>query len=267
MRLSTHLWLSVALAAPLVAFGQSVETSDARIAVVDYHPNEVVSLTARRGFVTQIAFEGTESITEAAVGDSANWIIVAKPGGSHVFVKPKSLANHSNLIVVTNARSYSFDLNILPDINRTKGNVPEYMIRFKYAQDPKDHTASKTTIDSKAKTTLATLNRQYSMQVGKDSDSITPTAAYDDGHFTYIRIPPNREIPAIFERGDDDTETLVNLHVQGDLIVIHRVSKRLVLRLGREVVGLWNDAWTPEGDGLASAMTDGGPMRKLKGLR
>lgn len=266
MRLPTRLWLSVALAAPFGAFGQSVDTPDARMAVVDYHPNEVVSLNARRGFVTQIVFEGSESIADAAVGDSTNWIIVAKPGDSRVFVKPKSLASHSNLIVVTNERSYSFDLNVLSDNSRTKGDVPEYVIRFQYAENPKDRAASKATIDSKPKTKLATLNRNYSMQAAKDSDSITPTAAYDDGHFTYIRIPQNREIPAIFERGDDDVETLVNLHVQGDLIVIHRISKRLVLRLGKEVVGLWNDAWTPEGGGRVSGVTDDGPLRKLKGL-
>lgn len=267
MSRSRGVWIAAAFVILAAPFSRMANASDARIISVPYDSNAVVPLNLKRGFVTQIALEESEEIMDVAVGDSLNWIIVAKKGEYRVYIKPKGMAAHSNLLVVTNKRSYSFDLNVLPDGARSKDDTPEYKVSFRYAKNPEDSDPAHGKTSFKPDTNTPKLNRNYSMQAAKDSESITPNAAYDDGRFTYVRIPNNREIPAIFERADDGVETLINFHIEGDLIVIHRVSKRFVLRLGKEVVGVWNDAWDPEGNRAADGTVVDRALPKLRVVR
>ena len=74
-----------------------------------------------------------------------------------------------------------------------------------------------------------------------------PTLVFDDGRFTYLRFPGNREIPAVFHVLGDGGETLVNARMEDDLLVVDRVSRRLMLRAGSAVVGLWNEAFDLDG--------------------
>ena len=51
------------------------------------------------------------------------------------------------------------------------------------------------------------------MQVMTNSDEIAPTAAWDDGNFTYLKIPNHREIPAVFRVTADGTESVSYTHL------------------------------------------------------
>ena len=74
-----------------------------------------------------------------------------------------------------------------------------------------------------------------------------PSLVFDDGRFTYFQFPGNREVPSIFVISADGEEGRVNYHMDGDLAVVQRTSRRFVLRLGKAVVGVWNDAFDAEG--------------------
>src|SRR5690606_23617095 len=71
-----------------------------------------------------------------------------------------------------------------------------------------------------------------------------PSSVYDDQQFTYIRMGdrtrfPSGNFPAVFgrqkERGD---EFIVNTTIEGDTIVVHGTYPYLVLRHGKNVIGL-----------------------------
>jgi type IV secretory pathway VirB9-like protein len=49
---------------------------------------------------------------------------------------------------------------------------------------------------------------------------------FDDGVFTYLRLPGNREIPAVFHVAADGQETLTNTRMETDLLVVDRVCPR-----------------------------------------
>jgi type IV secretion system protein VirB9 len=102
------------------------------------------------------------------------------------------------------------------------------------------------------------------MEVMPHSDDIAPTAAWDDGRFTYIRIPNNRRMPAIFRVADDGTESVVDKHVVGDTVVVHEIAKCFVLRLADEVVGIWNDAYDMDGVPPRDGTTARGVKRVLR---
>jgi len=119
---------------------------------------------------------------------------------------------------------------------------------------------------SRLEATRPVRNIHYTMQIGKRSSAIAPTSAYDDGTFTYLRFPNNREIPAVFLVADDKdrTETLVNTHFSNDVLVIHRVAPELVLRLGSQVVAVFNEAYDQEGIAPEGGTTLDGVERVIR---
>jgi type IV secretion system protein VirB9 len=52
--------------------------------------------------------------------------------------------------------------------------------------------------------------------------------------------------------------------MEDDVIVVHEVARRLVLRLGDEVVGLWNDAFDVDGVPPVDGTTVSGVKRVLR---
>ncbi|MDE1007402.1 MAG: P-type conjugative transfer protein VirB9 [Paraburkholderia fungorum] len=260
--LACLLFSSMALAVDLPGWND-----DSRVRQVIYRAEEVVRVEAQRGFATHIALDPDEQIQVVAPGDRDGWQIVASKGDHDVYLKPQLAAHDSNLEIRTDRRSYSFDLVVLPLQSKFGNDQVMYRVTFVYP----DELAKQAHVDSEAGLLAKRLaqapvvrNARYSMQVMQDSDDIAPTAAWDDGRFTYLRIPNNRRMPAIFRVADDGTESVVDKHIEGDTIVVHEVAKRFVLRLGKEVVGIWNDAYDMDGVPPHDGTTVSGVKRVLR---
>jgi type IV secretion system protein VirB9 len=91
------------------------------------------------------------------------------------------------------------------------------------------------------------LNSHYTVSEGAASQDIVPTMVFDDGRFTYLKFPGNREVPAVFQVQADGSEALLNTRMDEDLLVVDRVSRKLVLRAGQAVVGVHNEAFDVDG--------------------
>jgi type IV secretion system protein VirB9 len=242
-------------------------SDDSRVRQIVYAPDAVVRIQAQRGFATHIALDPHEQIQVVAPGDRDGWQVVANRGDHDVYLKPQLAAHDSNLEIRTDKRSYSFDLVVLP-LKAKFGNGDEmYRVTFVYPDEVKAQTHAETDAELVAQRLgqpSVVRNTRYSMQVMPRSDDIAPTAAWDDGRFTYIRIPNNRRIPAIFRVAEDGTESVVDRHMEDDVIVVHEVAKRFVLRLGDEVVGIWNDAYDMDGVPPRDGTTVTGVKRVLR---
>jgi type IV secretion system protein VirB9 len=270
----------VALAAPPAA--------DPRLREVVYDPHAVVTVPVRRGVVTLVVLEADEAITEVAAGlggdcnkPESAWCIAAQPGGRHVFVKPKSTASAANtLAVVTDRRSHAFRLPVLVDGD---GKSPVYRLVVRAPVPPSpprlaqgsealladlpalpSPPAPQQLIAERLLAKPPLLNTRYSIAEGRDAQDIVPTLVFDDGRFTYLRFPGNREVPAVFHVLGDGSETLVNARMEDDLLVVDRVSRRLMLRAGSAVIGVWNDAFDLEGVPPGGGTTVPGVQRVLK---
>lgn len=262
----------------VLAYDVPGSASDSRIRSVVYDPDEVVRLYLQRGFSTHIALDKNEQIVVAAPGDSENWTVIARKGDHDIYLKPKMGAMSSNLNIQTTKRSYAFDLLLLPNKASMVDANKMYLVKFVY---PDEQTASgrlqsdKTLVDKRMAQKPLPRNFNYSMQAMPGSDEIVPSRVYDDGRFTYITVPNNREIPVVFKVSDDNSESLTNYHMEcsdpakqcSDTIVVHQVAKRFVMRLSKEVVGLWNDSYDPDGVPPQDGMTvgAGGLKRVLRG--
>ena len=207
--------------------GRAVAAEPGRVELLTYDPTAVVLIDAAVGFAVHIAIDPSEHIESAAVGDSAHWEIRARDGTHDVFLKPRPGAAATNLALRTDLRSYSFSLRL------ARSGLPTFRVEFSY---PPRKSASAPSPISTA----------YSMQVGPHSLRIAPIAAYDDDHYTYLTFPEHAERPAVFEVLDDGSERLLNHHSDGEVLVVHAVTRQLVLRLGADVVSVFKDQALPD---------------------
>lgn len=243
-----------------------------RIMVLDYDEDaqdRSIPILTKRGFVTQIDFGKGEAIESlggtsqaaALTGDADGWIVVGRKGDRHVYLKPKSEAHPSNLLVVTNRYNYAFELRILPDDARSDG---VWRLSFRY---PNDGLSSAEVRANQVAFALGSptekRNLKYRIELIKGNGDIMPKKVWDDGRFTYIAMGNNREIPAAFKVDGNDGESTVNLHSEGQLLVIHEVARRFLLRLDKQEVGIWNEAFDPEGMSNPTGTTSDRVVREV----
>lgn len=284
--------LVIGVLAPAVAWpaGETV-SGDPRLREVVYDAAAVVTVPVKRGVVTLVVLDPEEAIAEVAVGlggdcakAEAAWCIAAQPGGRHLFVKPKSAANAANtLAVVTDRRTHSFRFVVLADgdprqpVYRlvVKAPRPQVMARtavrdglalqaLPLLPPAPPPPSPQQVIAERLQAKAQVLNTSYSIAKGKGSEDIVPAMVFDDGRFTYFRFPGNREVPAVFHVLGDGSETLVNSRMEDDLLVVDRVSRRLMLRAGSAVVGVWNEAFDLDGVPPGGGTTVPGVQRALK---
>lgn len=269
------LLLIIAIIFSTAAFALDIPTGsrlDGRIKHVIYKKNDVVRIDAFVGIGTQIILGEDEEITDYASGFSEGWDFVKR--GNTFYLKPKSLNADTNLHIVTNKRPYAFELRLNKDwMQKGKGrNLPydpkmAFRIEFVYPGDDAKKL-SKDLAEREIRNRLNAANMprnwNYTMHVGEASREIAPTMAYDDGRFTYLKFPNNREIPAMFLVSADKSESLVNTHVIDDTVVIQRVGKEFVMRLGNAVIGLYNESYDPDGLPPENGMTAKGLKRVIK---
>ena len=285
--------MSVVLAGAIGASAVSAadtEVADPRLREVLYDPRAVVTVPVKRGVVTLIVLDPDEAITEVAAGlggdcakPEAAWCVAAQPGGRNLFVKAKSTASApNNLAVVTDRRTHSFRFVVLAD-NDPKAPVYRLVVKAPVvrAATPARFALRDTTplvalpavppppspqevIAERLQTKPQVLNSSYSIAEGKGSEEIVPTLVFDDGRFTYFRFPGNGQVPAVFHVLGDGSETLVNARMEDELLVVDRVSRRLMLRAGSAVVGVWNEAFDLDGVPPDRGTTVPGVHRALK---
>jgi type IV secretion system protein VirB9 len=81
-------------------------------------------------------------------------------------------------------------------------------------------------------------NLAYTVQ---GSSEIQPSEVTDNGQFTVLRFPNQREIPAIFTINPDGSEATASFDVRDEFVVIHGVFRQLRLRRGKVVLCIYND--------------------------
>jgi type IV secretion system protein VirB9 len=228
----------------------------------------------------------------------AAWCIAAQPGGRYVFVKPKSGAvAPNNLAVVTDKRTHSFRFEVLGDhVVQGNAKAPVYRLVVKApairvaasrlaatrghdvggAQvvlplmplsalpDSSLPPSPQDIVSERLQAKPQVLNAHYAIAEGSGAADIVPSLVFDDGRFTYFRFAGNGQLPAVFEVLGDQSETLVNARMEDELLVVDRVSRRLMLRAGAAVVGVWNEAFDIEGLPASSGTTVPGVHRALK---
>ncbi len=219
---------------PPTAYGRATLV-DPRIRTLMYDPDRVVSVRAVFGYQLMIQFGADERVEDVAIGDGAAWQVTPNKGASLLFIKPVDQAPATNMTVVTDRRSYLFQLSASSASEMAHGEMT-YVIRFTYPPEP----VVVATPPPPPPPPPQRRNAAYTYAGARD---LLPSEVFDDGKFTYFKWPESESTPALFLVAKDGAESLVNYSYRDGYQVVEQVARLFRLRNGKDVTTIINQAW------------------------
>ena len=244
----------LAIALALTAGAETLPKSgsvDPRIRTALYSPDEVYRLYGYVGYHLDLEFEADETFESLSGGDLEGLTYSAH--GNVLTLKPKVAYTEMNLAVTTSKHRYYFEYSVSAHRPNPDAAPVMYTVRFTY---PPAHTSGDGLTDEQRlqlELAKARQNRPRNTDYWFCGDkAVKPTAASDDGIQTRLTFAARSELPALFVRNDDGTESLLNFSIdQGD-VLIHRVAARFIVRRGRLTGCIVNKGFAGAGDILKS---------------
>lgn len=254
---------------------QTPITTDSRIRTLVYNPNEVYELKFFYNYQSFIEFSTDEEIEMISIGEAFAWRLT--PAGKRLFIRPLEIAAHTNMTIITNKRTYHFDIRS----DEYSGKADEdlvYTIRFFYPQIgqplpippqlavpnvaprvPTIATPKIAKIDELIRTPTpqarvdeplpsaiernpesAELNFDY--RVAGKSDDIMPLKVYDDGMETHFQFAnDNLVIPSINIVDNGGAEIPLTYVVRDRYVVVPTTARQFSLRLADGLLCIFNN--------------------------
>lgn len=235
--------LTLILGGGLALSAQSVQ-AEGRLAVYGYDEHVVYRLEACRNFQTTISLASDEHVENVGLGDASAWQVLPNKRGDLLFVKPLLPDAFSNMSVVTDKRSYEFELKMAPEADCRRGHVI-YHLRFSYPKPPPPPAApDKTSAHGPDAVVPEKHNSAYTYAGARE---LVPFRIFDDGKSTFLKFNDQVSTPAIYVIGPDNTEGLINYSTRGEYFVLEQVARAIVLKRGGLVTTIYNDGYQAQG--------------------
>ena len=194
---------------------------DERVRHVAYEPGIVLPLTLFVGYHVHFEFAADERFVNLGAGASA--LVEAAAERNHLFLKPRTPTNGTNLTILTDRRVYYVDYRAFA--RPPKATELVYAVVFDYPLPPAPPPAQPAVIPARRNV----VNTDYVYAGPKD---LRPARAEDDGLMTRLTFGRATELPAVYVENGDGSLSLANSHIEGATVYVHRVAGRLSLRRG-----------------------------------
>lgn len=245
------LWMCLPLACP--AATQPASASP-QVDTFDYVPDGIYQVRTALGITTQIELDPAEEILDFSAGFSGGWDLTRR--GNVFYLRPRDVDVDTNMLVRTRAHAYIFELKVVAadwtSLEQVRRAGVQYRVGFRYPADAAFAQAEKDEPAGAGQSTVLAGDKayhfDYDVAARRAPAWLVPMHVYDDGRFTYLRMGrhaslPTGTFPAVFgRRSRNGDEFVVNTTVEGDVLVVHGTYPFLVVRHGREVVGLRRNA-------------------------
>jgi type IV secretion system protein VirB9 len=254
-----------ALLYPFTAAAETVPSRgavDSRVRTATYNGDEVYRLRGFVGYQIDLQFEAGETFVGLGSGDIEALAFAGQD--NHLFLKPRAAVIATNFTVLTNRRHYQFDYSAVLRRPGPGDSDVVYALRFIYPPLPSQTAAAAARVESQLDAASAgrALNLQY-WYCG--APMLRPVSASDDAVQTRLRFAANADLPAIFVRNDDGSESLLNFHMDGGDMVVHRVARQFILRRGKLIGCVVNRGFKGGGARLDSGTVAPDVDRQVQG--
>jgi type IV secretion system protein VirB9 len=205
---------------------------DSRIRVAVYSGEEVYKLRGFVGYQIDLQFEPGETFTGLGAGDLEGLSFVGQD--NHLFLKPKAARVATNLTVLTNRRHYQFDYSALSQRPLPDDPGVIYALRFIYPPIASQASAEAAAKGIDSEFMNASIERPRNIDYWYcGAPALRPVAASDDSVHTRLRFAANADVPAVFVRNEDGSESLLNFSMDAGDVILHRLAKQFILRRGK----------------------------------
>ena len=249
-------------------------TTDSRIRTLVYNANEVFQLKFHYGYQSFIEFSEDEETEMISIGESFAWRIT--PAGKRIFIRPLEIGAHTNMTIITNKRTYQFDIASAEYDGRADDELV-YTVRFYYPEIglplPIPPRLSQPNIGSGTQNNVRPqnispsvkapippqfvgkpLSAEVNLNKGRDtqlnfkysiaglSDNITPLKVYDDGKETFFQFKDkNLIIPTISVVDLFGNEQSVGYAIREGFVVVKNTAPQFTLRLADSLICIFNE--------------------------
>jgi len=226
--------------------------------IYPFSDSALYRLYAAPGQVTDIALEPGETLSAISAGDTVRWAVGDTASGAgtsrqvHVMVKPFAAGLTTNLVILTDKRTYHLEL-------ASTANTAMAALSWSYPQEAL--IAAKAAAEQGPVTIdngLQVDDLKFHYAMNGDNPPWKPVRVFDDGRKVYIQFPDKidrGEAPPLFVVGADGQSELVNYRMRGNFYVVDRLFGKADLRLGQDpqqVVQITRTEDLPHKGGLAS---------------
>lgn len=230
-------------------------------ATFSYNVNNIYKIYSKPDYITTIMLAPDESINFIGGGDTENWLLEQSQGAEKntnlVHIRPIEAGLSTNLVVVTNKRLYTFNIESTEDMYN-----PLITFQYPYEQTitvyrsedmgdgsvtgitgtPATSTAGTTkVIDTKTGVvTEAKNNENY--RINDKKQTFSPEKIYDDNKFTYINFKDeikNFEMPVFYILNGKNLE-LTNFEIKGNQMIVERLFDKAILKVGTQEIKIRN---------------------------
>ncbi|MBK4736079.1 TrbG/VirB9 family P-type conjugative transfer protein [Noviherbaspirillum pedocola] len=214
--------------------------SEERIRTYTYDPNIIFKVNATVKKHAHIKLEEGEKLKYAPVlGDTIQWRVAFT--ANDLFIKPSRPDITTTMTVITNKRTYEFELNSIERgavYQQVSFSYPDSERQLKLLNDESTAAASaeKSRLASQIiqpSVDVTALDYNYDI-VG--TAPFKPEEVSNDGKFTYLRMPATQAMPAVFLLDAENKPSLVAFRQKGNFIVVERVADALLLKIGNDEV-------------------------------
>ncbi len=243
----TRALIASALLAATTLTGTAHAQGDPRLVEREYDAAEVVVIEGRVNVQATIRFAPGELIQNVAIGDSQKWQVTPSRSANLLFVKPLAERAATNMTVVTDQRVYLFDLVASPSHRE-----PLYVLTFTYPEEmlAEAEEVEVEPVESANAMEMAAANDDFAVLDperlnfawnAEGAATLLPQEVFDNGEAVFLTWAVGQPVPAILVTNEEGIEGPVNYAVRGDVIVIDRVPREIILRSGDDVARLIND--------------------------
>lgn len=248
---------------------------DNRVRFIDYQPYNITRIIGSIRSSVQIEFAPDEEIKHVALGNTVAWEVA--PARNILFLKPRENQPLTNISVVTTRRdgsnrSYQMEL-VVREGRVDAGENTYFYVKYKYPVDEQERrreqeASRKRSAENAEADKVLGIHEQFGPRnwkyTAQGSAIIEPHTVFDNGRLTTFSFAGNQQMPAIYIENSDGSESLVPKTVEGDLVIVHAISRKFILRSGSETLCVYNEAYSAAGIDTGTNTTSPSVKRGIK---
>lgn len=228
--------------------------ADTRLAVYSWHPDQVYPVLCRVGMYTVLAFEPGERVQGLYMSDTARWQNHVAGDKRHVFIRPFEAEAFNTATVITDRRVYQLALESGGEKGKWHQRVSWFIpgAAFDELEEATAAPAARPAVAEKRPAGPAVVagGEEGASAASVDFSKATfdyeiegeaefrPAVVFDDGRFTWFRLPRSSQVsPALFAvDAKGETELAAYVPVEGDWFKATRLAPGWLLKVGEEEV-------------------------------
>ena len=200
--------------------------------IYPFFDNAAYKIHLSPGYITDIRLELNEVLNYVGGGDSYRWKIdtasntTSRGLFTHIFIKPLMDGISTNLVIVTDKRTYHLDL--------TSDGVLSSMVSWRYDSKRSDNYSSPPPLINTSD--IKPLGISFNYRISNINLPWSPSFVFNSSTKTYIKMNDTistTDLPTLYVLDGSNKPVLVSYRYQNGYFIVDSLNDKYMLTLGR----------------------------------